>query len=324
MSNPLLPPPSAAPTSMPARLLETLDRANLPLLASALSFDAMLALIPIAILGIAGLGVALEATSFMGTQDAGALFTKFLPAHVHGIDSDPFILVEGLIEKIRGYRSRLTWLAVPAFLWFSTRLFSAVRVCLSQVFQVRERSAPGGLVLAYILSYLIAKGRDLLMVAVLLAMLLVNTVLSGVIALLTAEGVYLEPPWTFLLSTGGRILGEGLTLAFGVGLFFMLYRFASPKRMAWRGALLASGVATVGFEIAKRLYGLYLATSVRGGQFSVDANVGAALLFVLWIWYMSLVFLIGAAVADVWDRTRAAKLAHVPIPPSHPPATSEA
>lgn len=319
------PPPSPpAPTSMPVRILETLERANLPLLASALSFDAMLALIPIAILAIAGLGLALDATSFMGAQDAGALFTTFLPAHVHGIDTDPFILVEGLIEKIRGYRSRLTWLAVPAFLWFSTRLFAAVRVCLSQVFQVRQRPAPGGLVLSYILSYVIAKGRDLLMVAVLLAMLLVNTVLSGGIALLTAEGVYLEPPWTFLLSTGGRFLGEALALAFGVGLFFMLYRFASPKRMAWRGALLASVVATVGFEIAKRGYGLYLATAARSGQFSVDANVGAALLFVLWIWYMSLVFLIGAAAADVWDRTRAAKLAHVALTPSVPPTTSEA
>lgn len=318
------PPPPPGPISTLARILETLDRANLPLLASALSFDAMLALIPIAILAIAGLGLALEATSLTSTQDAGAIFTTFLPAHVHGIDTDPFILVEGLIEKIRGYRSRLTWIAVPAFFWFSTRLFSAVRVCLSQVFQVRERPAPGGLVLSYLTSYVIAKGRDLLMVGVLLSMLLVNTVLSGVIALLTAEGVYLEPPWTFLLSTGGRFLGEALAFGFGVGLFFMLYRFASPKRMAWRGALLASGVATLGFEIAKRGYGLYLATAARGGQFSIDVNVGAALLFVLWIWYMSLVFLIGAAAADVWDRARAAKLAHVAMAQPIPPATSEA
>lgn len=312
----------AAPTAvaMPStftRILETLDRANLPLLASALTFDAILALIPLAILAIAGLGLLLETTSYLGTADPGVLFSRVLPAHVHGIETDPFALVEGLIDKIRGYRSKLTWIAVPAFLWFSTRLFAAVRVCLSHVFQVRERPAPGGLVLSYILSYFIAKARDVVMVLFVLLLLLVNTVLSGGIALLTAEGVYLRPPWTFLLSTGGRLLGEALALAFGLGLFMTLYRYASPKRLAWSGALIASGVATVGFEIAKRLYGLYLGSTGRGGQFSVDANVGAALLFVLWVWYMSLVFLVGAAAADVWDRMRAAKLAHV-VMPAHP------
>lgn len=310
---------------MVTRILETLDRANLPLLASAVTFDALLALIPLAILSVAGLGLLLESTSYFGTADLGLLVTRFLPAHIHGVEGDPFILVEGLLDKIRGYRSQLTWIAVPAFMWFSTRLFGAVRVCLSHIFQVRQRPVSGGLVLSYIVGYGIAKAQDLGMVLFVLALALVNTVLSTGIALLTAEGVYLEPPWTFLLSTGGRVLGEGLALAFGLALFVALYRYASPKRLAWSGALLAGSVATLGFEIAKRLYGLYLSNTARSGSFSVDANVGAVLLFVLWIWYMSLVFLIGAAAADVWDRARAAKHAQSLIPvPVVPPSASEA
>ena len=320
------PAPPRLPTTL-ARILETLDRANLPLLASALTFDAMLALVPLAIMVVAGLGLLLQTTSYFGTADPGMLLSRFLPAHIHGVEGDPFALVEGVLEKVRGYRSKLTWIAVPAFMWFSTRLFSAVRVCLSQVFQVRQRPAPGGMVLSYLLGYGIAKARDLAMVTFVLVLAFISTVLSGGIAIITAEGVYLEPPWTFFLSTGGRLLGEGLALVSGLALFMALYRYASPKRLAWSGALLASAVATVGFELAKRLYGLYLGSASQGGSFSVDANVGAALLFVLWIWYMSLVFMIGAAAADVWDRARAAKLAHavlVPVspPPSIPPATS--
>ena len=87
-----------------------------------------------------------------------------------------------------------------------------------------------------------------------------------------------------------------------------LYRYASPKRLPWSGALLASAVAAVGFEIAKRLFGLYLRYLNYSGQYSIEANVGAALLIILWLWYMSLVFLIGAAAADVWDRSRAARV----------------
>ncbi|MEP6591244.1 MAG: YihY/virulence factor BrkB family protein [Gemmatimonadota bacterium] len=291
-------------------LLEVLDRANLPFLASALTFDAMLALIPLAIIIIAGLGYLISQTGHLGMANPSEVLTGFLPQHGHTAVGDPFALVENIFSKIRGYRSRLTLIAIPAFLWFSTRLFGAIRTCLSSIFQVRARPAPGGFVMSYLIGYLFAKLRDLLMVAIVVALALANTVISAWLALMRAQGIALDPPWTFFVSGLGQVLGTLLAILFSLSLFMVLYRYASPKRLAWSGALLASGVATVGFELAKRLFGLYLTYLNRGGQYSVDANVGAALLIILWLWYMSLVFLIGAAAADVWDRGHAAKLLH--------------
>lgn len=289
--------------SFPARLLETLDRANIPLLASALTFDALLALIPLLILVIAGLGALLQWFTVEG--DTSVIFARLLPPHAHGTPTDSFALVEALLEKVRVFRSSLTWVAIPAFLWFSTRMFGAVRVCLSAIFQVRQRAAPGGYVVSYLLGYVRAKAGDLLMVGVVLGLILVNTVLSAALALLDAEGVVaLRPPWTFLVSGLGQLLGTALAFAFGLALFVALYRFASPKRLAWSGALLAGSVATIGFEIAKRLYGWYLTTVSTTGRLTLDANIGAGVLVVLWLWYMALVFLLGAAVADTWDRGR--------------------
>jgi membrane protein len=174
---------------------------------------------------------------------------------------------------------------------------------------VRQRPVRGHFVVSYILGYLLAKLRDLIMVLVVVLLALVNTVLSAGLALYTAKGITLEPPWTFFVSEGGRLLGQAVALAFGLALFVTLYRYASPKRLALSGALLAGGVATIGFEIAKRLFGLYLAQAAPGGRFTVDANIGAVLLVILWLWYMSLVFLIGAAAADVWDHARSSRLA---------------
>lgn len=291
------------------RLLETLDRANLPLLASALTFDAMLAIIPLAILTVAGLGFLLARTTYFDGADPGALIVAFLPNHAHGVAGvDPFLIVEGVLTKIRGYRSQLTLFAVPTFIWFSTRLFGAIRVCLSNVFQVRQRPVPGHFVVSYVLGYLLAKLRDLVMVIVVLLLALINTVLSTALALFASQGVTLEAPWTFFVSEGGRLLGHAVALAFGLALFVTLYRYASPKRLAWSGALLAGGVTTIGFEIAKRLFGLYLARAAPSGQFTLDVNIGAVLLVILWLWYMSLVFLIGAAAADVWDHARSSRL----------------
>jgi membrane protein len=291
------------------RLLETLDRANLPMLASALTFDAMLAIIPLAILLVAGLGFLLARTMYFDAADPGALITSFLPDHLHSSTSvDPFAVVESVLLKIRGYRSQLTLIAVPTFIWFSTRLFASIRICLSQIFNVRQRPVRGHFVVSYVLGYLLAKVRDLVMVMVVLLLALVNTVLSAALALMTTRDTTLPPPWSFFVSEGGRLLGNTVAIVFGLALFVTMYRYASPKRLAWSGALLAGGVATVGFELAKRLFGLYLARVAHGGQFTVDANIGAALLVILWVWYMSLVFLIGAAAADVWDHMRTAKV----------------
>ena len=162
-----------------AKLLETLERSNIPLLASALTFDAILALIPLTILMVAGLGLLLDRTEYFGLLDPGAMIANFLPAHVHGDLGDPFALVEELLAKIRGFRSSLTWIAIPAFLWFSTRMFSAIRVCLTNVFHVRPRARPGGYVVAYLIGYVMGKARDVGIVVTVLALALVNTLLSG-------------------------------------------------------------------------------------------------------------------------------------------------
>ena len=293
-----------APTfSVRARVFETLDRANLPLLASALTFDALLAIIPMAILLVAAISYLLS-TAHFASADPTEVISHLFPVHAHNGINDPFAVIERLLGEIRGYRSRLTWIALPLWLWFSTRVFAAVRVCLSSIFQVRARPVKGHLLWSYVAGYLLAKGRDLAIVFVVLLLALGNTITTTALALVAAHGVETDPRWAFLLTTGGRLAGHAVAFLFGIALFVVLYRYASPKRLAWPGALLASVVGTVGFEIAKRLYGLYLTHAAHGGQYSVDADIGAGLLFILWLWYMSLVFLIGAAVADVWDHAR--------------------
>lgn len=301
-------PPGGGLSAVPAMLslkdktVETLERANLTLLASALTFDLILAVIPLAFLVVAGLGYFLSAN--FSTTAPEDLVARFLPHHIHGSTTDPFTLVEHLVSEIQGYRSSLTWLAIPLSIWFSSRVFAAMRACLSQIYSVRQRPVRGHFVWSYIAGYLLAKAQDIVIVFIVLILALGSTVTTSGIRMLATGGVQIDPHFQFLVTTGGRIAGQGIAFLFGIALFVLLYRYSSPKRLAWPPALLASVVGTLGFELAKRLYGLYLAYASHGGQFSFDADVGAVLLFVLWLWYMSLVFLFGAAVADVWDHQR--------------------
>ena len=139
------------------------------------------------------------------------------------------------------------------------------------------------------------------MVVAVVALFLFNTVLSTSLNVLRNRAVVATGGNDFLFTAAGRVLGEVVTIGFTVALFFLVYRFASTRRLPWRSAVVASLFTTVAFELAKRLFSAYLAGVLGERGLSLDANLGAVLLFVLWIWYTAIVFLLGGVVAETWD-----------------------
>jgi membrane protein len=79
------------------------------------------------------------------------------------------------------------------------------------------------------------------------------------------------------------------------------YRYSSVRRLPWRTALLAATFTAVLFEVAKRLYALYLANFASFQALGGDANLGAIALFILWVYYTAIVFLLGAVVGETWE-----------------------
>jgi uncharacterized BrkB/YihY/UPF0761 family membrane protein len=68
----------------------------------------------------------------------------------------------------------------------------------------------------------------------------------------------------------------------------------------WDGGPSGQIVAYNG-DTSTRGYGLYLANFASFEGPSGDANVGAAVLLILWIHYTAVVFLLGGVVADTWE-----------------------
>ncbi|HRP08250.1 MAG TPA: YihY/virulence factor BrkB family protein [Gemmatimonadales bacterium] len=293
------------PPRLIERVGEIVERVHIPLLASALTFDTLLAMVPLAVLAAETLRWVLEHTSTIDPGNPSVLLTTLLPRH-HHVDGpeDPFRMIEGLMTSLQNYSSSLSWVAVPVFLWFGTRVFGAMRACLVQVFDVKLPPRHRLPVYDFVLGYLHGKLRDLGLIALVLSLAGVNALLSVALVVFNADTVSLTPPMSFFASTLGRVFAEVVTVGSAFLLFAMLYRFGSPQRLAWRGTAIAALTATVGFELAKRLYGLYLARSTQVAVYSVDAGMGAALLFLLWVWWVALVFLIGAAAGKVWESGR--------------------
>jgi membrane protein len=282
--------------------LQAADENNIPFLASALTFDALLAAVPFVLLVLIGLTHVAQAIAGGPAVDPTALFHRFFPPHTSESGRDPFQLVERLLTGITRNRGQISLYAVPAFIWFSTRLFAGVRTSLNDVYDVSARPTPPR---NFLLTWLAGKLRDTVMVIATVALFLANTTLSTVLTITWARGSErVIPQLAFFFSTVGRLLGELLAFGFSVSLFYVTYRYASVRRLPWRTALLAATFTALLFEVAKRLYGLYLAHFASVGSAAGDANIGAAVLFVLWIYYTAIVFLLGGVVAETWELRR--------------------
>jgi membrane protein len=252
------------------------------------------------LVGLTHLAQALTAGAVVdaGPVDPNQLFHRFLPSHNTTPGSDPFALIERVLTRITEKRGEVSLVAVPAFVWFSTRLFAGVRTALNEIFDVavrppRQRHP--------VVAYLRAKFWDARMVVVTLFLFIGNTALIAGLAYLQARESHVAPQFRFFVSTVGRVTGEGLAFLFQLLLFYVVYRFASFRRIPGRIALIASCFSSVLFEVAKRLYGLYLAHIASIEGLSGDAQVGAIVLFVLWVYYTALVFLLGGVVAETWE-----------------------
>ncbi len=261
------------------RTLEAAFDDNIPFLASALSFDLLLTAIPFVGLLLAALGYLVQHQITTQQVDVHQLLQRFLPAAMGVGDAEAFARVEQALSGLVAQRGRLTVIAVPLFLWFSTRLFGSLRVALNDIFDTDERRP-----------WPVAKLLDLAMVLVAAALLVANALFSAI------GGGKDAFVWRFAAQLGA--------LAFGTGLFFLIYKLLPSRRIYWRTGLVASLFCAVAFEVAKQLYALYVTRFATLDRVASDANVVGVLLFLLWIYYTAYVFLLGGEVAETYDLMR--------------------
>jgi len=275
------------------------DRHNLPFLASALTFDALLAAIPFLLLVLIALTHVAHLSPRSSAQDLQQLFQRLVPPS--GSDGEgPFAAVEKFLLGLTRARGTVSLFAIPLFIWFATRLFASIRTSLTLVYDVPRR----GTGQHFVIGYLLGKLRDAMMVVLTVALIIANAVLSGGLKIVDARGrdlIAAVPALGFFVSGLGYLVTQVVAFAFSVSLFYVVYRHASPRRLPRRAAFAGSLFTAVLFEFAKRAFAWYLHNLAAVNRFSADANIGAVILFVLWLYYTALVFLIGAVVAETWD-----------------------
>ena len=124
-------------------------------------------------------------------------------------------------------------------------------------------------------------------------LLLVSLVISAVVASLTQ----------FIGSFFGdaKIIAHAFDLLFSfvliTALFGMIYKFLPDVRIEWRDVWIGAALTSVLFTVGKFLIGLYLGHS---GVSSTYGAAGSLITVLLWVYYSSLIFFLGAEFTQVY------------------------
>ena len=271
------------------RTIEGAYEDNLPFLASALSFDVILTAIPFLVVLLAVVGTLVQHQITTQQMDLEELLRRFMPT-IRGPSDAAVRNVERILEQVVASRGQLTLIGLPLFVYTSTRLFGGLRAALNEVFDTEERR-----------SWQVGKLIDLVFVLLTGTLMLLSALLPALEARTIGA---MHEDGGFLLEWLYRLSLEIVAFGFSVALFLAVFKVLPSRRIGWRTAVVAAVFCALAFELAKRLYALYVANFVTLDRLASNANAGAFFLLIIWIYYTNCVFLIGGEIAEAYDLAR--------------------
>ena len=256
-------------------------------LAGGIAFNVLVAVIPFLLLLVAIFGYVLQAVVEDPRQAAVNYVLSILPASAGVVR-----MTRTVVDDIITGRTQAGLVGLALFVWFSTRLIGSLRSVLRDIFDLQEDRG-----------IIAGKIFDVKMVIVAGSLFLANTGITVALEAIQTYGVELLG----LQETGEvkvirAIYAQLLAFGFIFLMFLLIYRYLPTRRIPWRVSMVAATFTAVVWEILKAGFAWYVANIANYA--STYGNLATAVVLVFWIYYSSVVFILGGEVAQVYELSR--------------------
>jgi membrane protein len=259
-----------------------------PTMAAALSYYTVFSLPPLLVLLLTILGAVLDPSDIQGTIEAqmrdamgsgGANQVRTILANADRPGAG------GLVPTI---------ISVVALLLGATGVFGQLQAALNKAWGVAPDPEKGG-IKAMLLKRVFGVGMVLGLAFILLVSLVVSAVLS---AFGEQLGRFLPSGLSAPVLEAINFVGSLAVIAL---LFGAIFKVLPDAEIAWRDVAVGAVVTALLFVAGKFALGLYLGRSNPGEAFGA---AGALALMLVWIYYSSMIVLLGAEFTQVWAERR--------------------
>ena len=230
-----------------------------------------------------------EAASYMGPNLRPQLLTQ-----VRGLlGSESAAVIEMILANTQPQPhlisgGNLTGLVV--LLSSASLIFGALRTTFDRIFAIPQEDDSRETYVELTWEYI--KGR----------LLQIVLVLAFVISLAATAAI--ASVFSILLPSTRIALSEILlSFVFFAGVFTLIYRFFPSRRLPWRDAWRAALITSVMFAVGKQVLTLYLGHSGVGTAYGA---AGSIVVFLLWVYFSSLITFVGAEISVALGKKSAA------------------
>jgi len=263
------------------------------LLAAGLAFFLVLAIVPLLLVGLWGLGLVFVHHPDRAVAQIHHLLGQALPGaagdevgHLMaraGISQDEKGLIAGpTLLKLLAEHGIAGVVGFVGIVWASMQIFINGSAAMNAAWETKEKRG-------WVQLRLIALGL-LVAVGVLLVLSLAATALSTAISNSQfAKAV----PFSGAISSGAVELGAVILSGLMYGVIF---KFLPSANVSWKAALIGGFVSAIAFEIAKKGLSVYLLKPNK----SLYGELGNLIAFILWIYYSMMILLLGATVSALY------------------------
>ncbi len=252
---------------------------NALFLAAGLAFNLLLFAVPLSLLVISALGY-----TVVEKGEASAVVSEVLQAL---LPASQRAYTENL-SLIVANRGLLGFVGFVALFLVSQSLFRAVRTVLTTVFEVRNPQR-----------FFRDMGMDFLIMLATVGLIIATVVLTFVLTMVREVGESF-PVLSPLITPGWQLATGLLDFLFTVAIFYLLYRYSAARRLSAVALVVGSLTGAVLLEVSKAVFGWYVDLAQDSLVFS--GTLGSLLFLILWVYYASIVFVIGATVGWLYGR----------------------
>ena len=210
--------------------------------------------------------------------------------------SGPSPLARVLVEIIKS-RQAIGLYSIIGFVWFSTRLFGSLRSVLCAIFDI---DSDRGIIAGKLFDIQITVVYSLLLVA--------YTALNAIHGSGDDKGSGCSrADWRAQRSMAVEYnVGQFVAFVFIALMFFSLYKYLPNRKIRWQTAFIASMFTSILLEVAKRVFGIYVTRFNPGSLYT--GTLAALVILVVWLYYASMIFILGGEVAQVYELRRVRRL----------------
>jgi membrane protein len=203
--------------------------------------------------------------------------------------ADQVTTIIGNAHLASGSRSVATILSLAALVFGATTAFAQLQSALNKVWGVKPDPRRNQLHV-FLKKRIFSFGVVITVAFLLLVSLTINTMFSAV-----GERLSSAAAPTMLYQSLTSLVGFVII----AGLFTVMYRYLPDARIAWRDVRSGAIVSALLFTLGKSAIGAYLGRTNPGSVYGVAGSLAVVL---IWVYYTSMVVLLGAEFTRLWAQ----------------------